>query len=98
MRKHTPGPWRWSDEYSARDLSDTWTLLGSDGHGILSCDGIGNSPQCLNKSDASLIAAAPDILEALALADCLLSGANMNRKVIKQKVKAAIAKAKGDTP
>ena len=60
MSKHTPGPWRWSDEHQARDLSDTWSLIGSDGYGILSCDGKCNSPNELNRADASLIAAAPE--------------------------------------
>lgn len=35
-----------------------------------------------------------ELLEALALADAALSGANMNMKVVEQKIRAAIAKAK----
>ena len=54
MSKHTPGPWRWSDEHQARDLSDTWSLIGSDGYWILSCDGKCNSHNELNRADASL--------------------------------------------
>lgn len=49
-------------------------------------------------ANASLIAAAPELLEALELADCLLSGANMNKQVVEHKVKAAIAKATGSAP
>jgi hypothetical protein len=65
MSTFTPGPWRWSDAYPARDLSDTYSLIGADGFGILSCDGLCNSPQHLNKADAALIADAPAMLDAL---------------------------------
>ena len=65
MSGHTPGPWRWSDDYQSRDLTDTWGLLGKDGYGILSCDGKCNSPQEANAANARLIAAAPDLLAAL---------------------------------
>lgn len=44
----------------------------------------------------SRIAAAPDLLEALELADAMLSGANMNASVVERKVRAAIAKARGE--
>lgn len=95
MSKHTLGPWEWSNQYKSSDNSDTWSLIGADGYGILSCDGEANSPQSCNKADAQLIAAAPELLEALKLADAALEGANMNMDVVKRKVKAAIAKAEG---
>lgn len=64
--KHTPGPWKWSDAHSATDERYTWSLLGASGYGILSCDGEGNSPQGLGDfANARLIAAAPELLEAL---------------------------------
>jgi len=62
---HTSGPWRWTNEYPAGDGTDTWSLLGEGGFGILSCDGAANSPQNIRPDDAPLIAAAPDMLEAL---------------------------------
>lgn len=37
-----------------------------------------------------------NLLEALELADAVLSGANMDMKVVERKVKAAIAKARSD--
>ena len=46
-------------------------------------------------TEKRLIAAAPDLLEALKLADLMLSGANMNHRVVETKVRAAIAKATG---
>ena len=36
-----------------------------------------------------------EMLEALKMADALLSGANMNERVVEKKVRAAIAKAEG---
>jgi hypothetical protein len=36
-----------------------------------------------------------ELYEALELADCLLSGANMNRRVVERKVKGALAAARG---
>lgn len=45
---------------------------------------------------AQLLASAPDLLEALELADAALSGANMNMNVVERKVKAAIARARGE--
>ena len=37
-----------------------------------------------------------ELLEALELADAALSGANMDMKAVERKVKAAIAKARGE--
>ena len=50
------------------------------------------------RANTLLLAAASDLLEALRLADATLSGANMNKKVVERKVRAAIAKATGATP
>lgn len=61
--RHTPSPWRWNDTYAARAGDQTMSLIGDDGHGILSCDGMENSPH--RTADAALIAAAPELLEAL---------------------------------
>jgi len=62
---YTPGPWYWTDDVQARDLCDTWSLIDDQGFGVLSCDGLANSPQHVNPSDAALIAAAPSLAEAL---------------------------------
>jgi hypothetical protein len=43
------------------------------------------------------LSAAPDLLDALELADATLRGANMNREVVERKVRAAIAKARGES-
>ncbi len=62
----TPGEWYWSDAYPTQDGRETWSLIGDDGFGILSCDGDENSPQSVNAATAELIAACdPDTIRAL---------------------------------
>ncbi|MBA1366795.1 hypothetical protein [Burkholderia gladioli] len=63
----TPGPWEWDDRYPSSNTGEkTWSLIGANGYGILSCDGEENSPQGLNDdANAKLIAAAPELVEAL---------------------------------
>lgn len=66
MSGHTSGPWSWSNGYQTMDGRKTWSLIGADGYGILSCDGEENAPQDIGDlANASLIAAAPDLLDAL---------------------------------
>lgn len=48
------------------------------------------------RPNAALIKAAPDLYEALELADATLRGANMNRNVVERKVVAALKKARGE--
>lgn len=65
-KEYTAGPWIWSNLYQASDGRETWSLVNKGGYGILSCDGTGNAPQGLgDEGNARLIAAAPDLLEAL---------------------------------
>lgn len=81
MGKHTEGPWK-------RVGTEVYfpNILG--GFSLARCpDAEGN---------AALCSAAPELLEALELADAALSGANMDMKVVERKVKAAIAKARGE--
>ena len=93
MSKHTPGPWKAEcrnicykgGEYD-KDQFLQWEVCGPE-----EPDGRGSFYQ----GDALLIAAAPELLEALKLADAALSGANMNMKVVQRKVMEAIAKAEG---
>lgn len=65
MYNHTTGPWRWSDQYLTADGRETWSLLGEDGFGILSCDGKGNSPQEVRPGGAVLLESAPELFELL---------------------------------
>ena len=50
----------------------------------------------LEEEVRALKAQRDELLEALELADALLSGANMNKNVVEKKVKTTIAKAKGE--
>jgi hypothetical protein len=89
MSKHTPGPWTvWEngdDEIGVDDLYQNSVCTVEKGE--------------TRMADASLIAAAPELLAALEL---LLSardddGAICPSGVVVAQVKAAIAKAKGET-
>lgn len=87
--KHTPGPWSWSRD-TMENRCDITLHSEATGYSILYC--------CVKprEPNARLMAAAPDLLEALELAHATLCGANMNKKIVEQKVMAAIAKAKGE--
>ena len=91
--KHTPGEWYWTDAYpKSSDGERTWSLIGAGGYGILSCDGVGNSPQGLNnEANARLIAAAPELLSVLQEVLVLIPDAYET----KERALAAISKATG---
>lgn len=104
MSKHTPGPWAYELEYGPNitELPRITTVarcanyvigLPSDYPGGNYRDG---DPSGDEEADARLIAAAPDLLEALAMADAMLSGANMDAKAVEKKVRSALAKARGE--
>ncbi len=86
MSKHTPGPWgtylNSMEDVVVRKMHES-----------------GHEQECIARyvshRNARLIAAAPDLYEALKLADAALSGANMNMDAVQRKVLAAIAKAEG---
>ncbi len=101
MVEHTPGPWEFhhqkmdSIDYEWSLQTPTHAFLLFDFSPILSLD------EC--KANASLIAAAPDLLEVLRLfdtfawtavkADCIESLNELNRRITL--ARAAIAKARG---
>lgn len=107
MSKHTPGPWRLSDE-SPRIIKKDFRGIGRDS-GCLIASTMGRDDSgfyASNKeadANARLIAAAPDLLEAL---ECMIIGAcavavphNGERAVLQEAVniaRAAIAKATGE--
>jgi len=86
--QHTPGPWR-SNDFS----SSVYGYIFGDSQAV--CRVFLDGDEC--EANARLIAAAPDLLEALKLADLLLSGANMNRTAVERKVRSAISKATWST-
>lgn len=108
--KHTPGPWR-----VARDNYGITRIWGMDGEGddagecdIACAEGDGSIPPERREANSRLIAAAPDLLEALEVATLELHEANLairNRNQMRnpeltiaaeQKAKAAISKALGE--
>jgi hypothetical protein len=65
MNKHTPGPWEWDDEVPADYMKADWEkkapwLVDKNGAGVLE-----GQIACCNPADTRLIAAAPELLEAL---------------------------------
>ena len=97
MSKHAPAPWR-------RHLVDDTTIIDRDGRFVASVcggdDDLGdvdyNNPGewPVLEATASLIAAAPDLLEALHEARAALNGAP-NTVGLHDQINAAIAKAEG---
>jgi hypothetical protein len=94
--KHTPGPWIWSAGLSIWRESDSQIVSS------VACDSVFN-PTEEEVSNARLIAAAPDLLAALEIAEgrlmCIdaqkLDTVARNDDVI-DRIRAAIAKAKGE--
>lgn len=65
--------WKWTDEYKTRSGDRTWSLvIDYPSFGILSCDGIGNSPSAEYRA---LIVAAPLLHEAVTDCDALIKTA-----------------------
>ncbi|HBN7642776.1 hypothetical protein NDR77_25795 [Pseudomonas aeruginosa] len=98
-QSHTPGPWKWSESYKTEDGRETFTLVCENyEYGILSCDGLGNSPQSLGPqgmADAKLIVAAPELLEALEACVARITNEVADAEFLDEvdQARAAIAKA-----
>lgn len=89
--KWTPGPWRWMFQGTA----GRWGLVGVTG--TVKVDG----PPDINPNagDMALIAAAPELYEALRLAVSVLSGEQMTKQSLVDALtesRAALAKARGE--
>ncbi|MCD9005201.1 hypothetical protein LDO31_02930 [Luteimonas sp. XNQY3] len=97
MSAHTPGPW----QYVATEYPRGWLIEARDGTYTIAVvrDGSGS---VANEANARLIAAAPELLEALILLEreMVASGnakaADYGWKPAIEKTRAAIAKATGD--
>ena len=97
MAKHTPGPWetdKMEGDFFPRVIlppREDWCKSS-----ITINEGRGDMEEC--QANARLIAAAPDLLEALReLAGCL-NVLNPNRRLVKalREARASIAKAQGE--
>jgi len=89
MNKHTPGPWFLDSGVSSNVvLIDSNTTNGA----------VGEIVDCRNRSDAILIAAAPDLLEALKVARHMIveDGTPIGWSV--SRIDEVIAKAIGEKP
>jgi hypothetical protein len=96
MSKHTPGPWRyWACKVDSRanpPMYDYAQFANPNGH-------VFRAPlRYMREEDARLIAAAPDLLEALVMVrdadeDCKRDGLPTIPPAARAKIDAAIAKA-----
>lgn len=91
MNKHTPGPWY---------VSDTLAIWGKTARLIASCaDGRLADPSPESRANATLIAAAPDLLASLQeVLDHTPEPHAGDARAILQRARAAIAKATGGQP
>lgn len=65
MSKHTPGPWKYSDNRGDRAFDYS---PGADGTFNILADKFDVVAKCLTESDGRLIAASPELLEELKIA------------------------------
>ena len=105
MSKHTPGPWTFTSEQISDDgvqIHDEIRCFHLQSGDTVVLDGCGccDSPRLGNPADARLIAAAPDLLEALeSMLQSFLITQSLEDYPIDapcNKARAAIAKAKGE--
>jgi len=85
MSKHTPGPWR-------IDIEETWP---ADAPCFITA--YSGGPLCMvdNREDARLIAAAPELLEALEVVEPVIDAMTASVEPGRM-IRAAIAKARGE--
>ena len=93
MSKHTPGPW-FIEQRTYDDGSTHFRITASEGHGWAG-DRYMSVSGCIDEHDALLIAAAPELLDALA--DCVahMHWTQPQGETALKKAKAVIAKATG---
>jgi hypothetical protein len=117
MSAHTPGPWRFGIrdceafiekpfDYTGPGYNENPSIFGADGTEVVGCD---EYMVFSGEADARLIAAAPDLLEALSqasaqmdmAADCIEAGrideALLHVRSLSRLRRAAIAKATGES-
>ncbi len=97
--KHTPGPWHCTPEadlprigvYAGKDDEDDEAIICDVTDEDLKVDGE-------NEANARLIAAAPDLLEALEIVQNGINGSLVHGipEKLERRIKAAIAKATGE--
>lgn len=88
--KHTPGPWM------REDIASTRWIIGANGETIMHLGDECLPDDGLSEANARLIAAAPDMLEALESVTAEIGYENMSSN-LGEKVCAIIAKARGQS-
>lgn len=91
MSDHTPGPWQATGAEPA-DGVDCWWLIGADRRDIGTING--GQGDATPQANARLIAAAPDLFDALE-GMLEMHGSDIEEAAARQKARAAIAKARG---
>jgi len=97
--KHTPGPWKWQNDwkkqsYGPHGLRSMDDLISTNGEVLKWGDTGEEGIYCLNEADAALIAAAPEMLEALEYLVAIYSAIFTSTGILN--AQKAIAKAKGE--
>lgn len=107
--RHTPGPWKWADDacYSLRpahgDPNAIYrTLLEVESHGMVRRDCDITAMNAEGAANMTLIACAPELLDALVLAERFMAGfeddeAQIGIGITLAIIRAAINKASGGT-
>jgi hypothetical protein len=97
---HTPGPWTTRDRVISNRLvmmsNDCVEVVNENGSGVAYLYKENFGQNGMDAANARLIAAAPELLEALYAALPALESIHENGAPILDKVYAAIAKAEGD--
>jgi len=100
--KWTPGPWEFAEWNTGRSFYDCWGLFGNDGQplgvNVDSCGYINTLEEC--KANATLVATAPELYDALDEAVIALEMVHSMHKMTETKLlkhlKAVLSKARGD--
>ena len=101
MSEHTPGPWK-ADKMGSYiwgpHVGDGEMVAQLRGYGYMKglCDMTEDEIEARMTANANLIAAAPDLLEALAEVEEILRFDSEDHSIALRKLRAAIAKARGE--
>jgi hypothetical protein len=102
MSKHTPGPWAWANVPTSCGvcfkIGPLYVERGTESHACIYADYPGKMALELGEANARLIAAAPELLEALKLCAAVCASETMHKTGLidaLEKALAAIAKVEG---
>ena len=95
--RHTPGPWRAETDQTQHPPVAVWSERHKEGSVLRECvaEVLGAADSECTQSDARLIAAAPDLLDACCTALSFVRGKNKNLPAVMAQLAAAIRAATG---